>query len=234
MQYSICESGTKSFRTALNALNEAHVPYVIGGAFAIYRYSGAWRNTNDLDLYLERRHISQAADILAREGFLDYGEMAAGDREWIYHAMKDGTLIDLIWQPPNHMASIDESFYENGTDGEFLDVQTRYMSASDLIWTKIFIINRQRCDWPDIFHVIRSSPSEIDWSSLVQKIGDHWPVLLSFVVLFDWVYPNEAQSIPQSLREDLLNRKNRDSFTIDIGTQEYLLDPWVYTRPLFP
>lgn len=232
MRYSISESSTVSFRAALTAMNEFNIPYVIGGAFAIYSYSGVWRNTNDLDLYIERRYLSRAAEILASQGFKDRGEMAAGDREWIYHAVNDGTVVDLIWQPPNHMGTIDESFYASGIDGRFLDVPTRYMAAADLIWTKIFIMNRQRCDWPDIFHVVRSSPASVDWTSLMHRVSNHWPVLLSFIVLFDWVYPNEAQSIPQDVRSDLLNRKRETPVTADLGIQEYLLDPWVYTRSL--
>ena len=222
------------FRQAIRALTEAGVPFVIGGAFAVHHYSGDWRDTHDLDIYLERAHVPDAVRVLTDEGFRDGGEMAAGDREWIYHAMKDGALVDLIWQSPHRLSVVNESFYERGREGEFLGLRTRFLPPEELLLAKIYTINQHRCDWPDVLHVVRSCPDDFDWQLVLDKMGENWPVLLSFVVLFDWVYPNEWCCIPKALREELLRRKQASHLESGGSTREAILDPWIYTRPIPP
>ena len=229
----VAQSAT-AFRQALEALNRSVVPYVIGGAFAIHHYTGIWRNTNDLDVYLERKHVRRAVHALSRAGFRDHGEMAAGDRKWIYHAVKNHGFVDLIWQPPNHLSPVDETVHARGEDGMFLNIPTRFMPADDLVWAKVFTMNHHRCDWPDVFHVVRARPKNFDWEHLVGKMAEHWPVLLSFIVLYDWTYPREAQSIPQGVRDELLKRKRGLPIVSDEPTREAVLDPWIYTRPTSP
>ena len=41
------------YREVLRALTDAHLPFLIGGAFAFCRYAGIDRRTKDLDLMIE-------------------------------------------------------------------------------------------------------------------------------------------------------------------------------------
>lgn len=234
MRTAISERTISVFRQALEAFNKINIPYVIGGAFAVHHYSEVWRNTDDLDLYIERHYLPLAIDILSKMGFRDRGEMAAGDRTWIYHAIKNRVLVDLIWQPPNGMPPVNESFFTRGPEGEFLGIPTRFLPADELILAKIFTMNRHRCDWPDIFQIVRMCPKELDWHYLLDQMGEHWPVLLSFMVLYDWAYPSEARCIPQDIREELVRRKQEIHGVPSGPARESMLDPWIYTRPLSP
>ncbi len=175
-----------------------------------------------------------AVDALSNAGFRDYGEMAPGDREWIYHVTKNRVLIDLVWQPPNHLSPVDESFHQRGPQGSFLGLPARFMPPDELIWAKVFTMNRHRCDWPDVFYLVRARPDDLDWRRLVNKMGDHWPVLLSFIILYDWTYPSETQCIPQDIREELLRRKKECPIETAEPTREAVLDPWIYTRQQSP
>lgn len=231
MQISIPERSAKTFQQALQALRRSGVPHVVGGAFAMHHHTGIWRYTNDLDIYLERRFVSPAIRELSSAGFRNRGEMAPGDRKWIYHAAKNNVLVDLIWEPPNHLSPVDETFYERGPEGTLLGTDVRFLPADELIWAKIFIMNRHRCDWPDVFHVVRASPKGLDWNHLLRKMGEHWQVLLAFIILYDWAYPSEMQRIPSDLRESLLRRKQQLPITSVEPTREAILDPWIYTRP---
>lgn len=232
MRFAIPEANAKAFRQALHALNNSGVPYVVGGAFAMHHYSGVWRNTNDLDIYLERRCVPSAVHALTRAGFRDHGEMAVDDRHWIYHAVKNETFIDLIWQPPNRLRPVDSSFYAEGEDGALLEVPVCFMPPEELIWAKIFTMNRHRCDWPDIFHIVRAMRDRLDWQHLIDNMDEHWPVLLSFVVLFDWVYPGESDAIPDTVRNQLIERKQAHPPSPQEPTREAILDPWIHTRPV--
>lgn len=234
MLQSVSGGSIEVFGEALRALNEGSIPFVIGGAFAIHRYTGVWRNTNDLDIYIERKHLRDTINVLADQGFEDSGEMAAGDHEWIYHALKNHALIDAIWQPPNHLSPVNESFYRRGVEGTFAGAPVRFIPPDELVWAKIFTMNLHRCDWPDIFRVIRSCPEQLDWRHLIEKMGNHWPVLLSFFVLFEWAYPSEAECIPWAIRDELFRRARQLATMPGAPIREAILDPWVYTRPVSP
>ena len=229
---TIPDESKRVFREALRGLNEARLPYAIGGAFAMHHYSGVWRFTNDLDIYIERASVPMAVEVLSSLGFRDFGEQAAGDRQWIYHAMKDGTLMDVIWQPPNRVTSFDGSFAERGSEGVFIGVPVRFMAAEDLVLAKVFTLNHQRSDWPDVFQVIRGAGETLNWRYLLRKLGDNWPVLLSLIVLYDWVYPSETRKVPDFVRDELLRQKLEQSVSEDEPVRESALDPWLYTRPL--
>ena len=231
MQMTITEQNVSTFLQALEALNKSDIQYVIGGAFALHHYSGVWRNTNDLDVYMERKFVPQAIDVLSREGFFDRGELAARDREWIYHAMKNHVLVDIIWQPPNHLWPVDETLYARGQEGILMDVLVRFMPPDELIWAKILIMNKHRCDWPDVFHIVRARPIGMDWEHLLRRACEHWPLLLSFIILYDWAYPRETNCIPSDVRHELLERKLQLPEIINEPTREAVLDPWIYTRP---
>lgn len=231
-EVTIPDESKRVFREALVGLNEAGLPYVIGGAFAMHHYSGVWRFTNDLDVYIHRASVPIAVEVLSSIGFRDFGEQAAGDREWIYHAMKDGTLMDVIWQPPNRVTSFDGSFFERGSEGSFLGIPVRFMAAEDLVMAKVFTLNHQRSDWPDVFQVIRGVGGRLNWRYVLTKLGDNWPVLLSLIVLYDWVYPSETCKVPEFVRDDLLRRKLAHTPSQNEPVRESVLDPWMYTRPL--
>ncbi len=230
MKTEIPEQYIEVFREALISLNNAKIPYVVGGAYAAWHYTGYCRYTHDLDLYLEHKWVERASNILLSQGFVDYGETAAGDREWIFHAIKKEIMVDLIWESPNHLLSVDESFYNRAAEGTFLGIPVRFMPADCLIWTKIFTVNRQRCDWPDIFRIIRSRPANLDWNFLLSKLGDNWQVLLSCIILYEWVYPADADAVPSNIRSELLERLKKLEIPKEQPSRETILDPWIYTR----
>jgi hypothetical protein len=134
------------FRLAINTLNGANVQYVIGGAFAVYHYGGPFRNTKDLDVYMDQGAVPAAVFALSQKGFADAGEMAAGDRDWIYHSRMEDVMVDVIWKAPNGITTVNERQYERAPRGSFLDLPVRYMPPDDLVVTKLFTMNLHRCD----------------------------------------------------------------------------------------
>ena len=56
------------YRRALQALNAAAIPYVVAGAYAIYEHTGIYRQTKDLDLFVEPPAVVTAARVLTTPG----------------------------------------------------------------------------------------------------------------------------------------------------------------------
>ena len=65
----IPEEEREKYKRALAALNRSGVPYIVSGAYAIYEHTGIYRETKDLDLFLQPEHIVEAARALRAEGF---------------------------------------------------------------------------------------------------------------------------------------------------------------------
>ena len=76
MDVSICDDGV-GFRSDENANGFGIVGMreraeLLGGAFAVATYTGCWRNTKDLDLYVLPEHKDRMIAMLGDLGLVDY------------------------------------------------------------------------------------------------------------------------------------------------------------------
>src|SRR5437868_3572330 len=56
------------YRDVLLALERAHLRFLIGGAFALWKYTGVRRPTKDLDIFLPGDEMPRALKVLRNEG----------------------------------------------------------------------------------------------------------------------------------------------------------------------
>ncbi|MDO8683233.1 MAG: nucleotidyltransferase [Armatimonadota bacterium] len=218
------------YSDALETLLEAEVPFVMGGAFAVHFYTDLWRDTRDMDVFVTPENVQPAVDALLSSGFADYGEMAAGDREWIFHGHKRDIMVDVIWKFANLVTTIKQEWIDEAAPGEFLGFPVLYVPLEELIYSKLFTLNRHRSDWPDIMRLIRNDIRPVDWDHLLGLIGEHWLLLSAIIDVFDWQNPWEMHLIPDHIRQELRRRRDDYHPGPDIPSREVLLDPWVYTR----
>ena len=71
---------------------------------------------------------------------------------------------------------------------------------------KAFIMERERFDGADIVHMLQSCAEELDWPHLIRRFGPDWRVLLSHLVLFGYIYPDERDKIPAIVMNDLITQ----------------------------
>ncbi len=74
------------------------------------------------------------------------------------------------------------------------------------MWSKAFIMERERYDGADVAHVLRACAATLDWPRLIRRFGPHWHVLLSHLVLFAFVYPSERHLVPDWVVRELSGR----------------------------
>jgi hypothetical protein len=74
------------------------------------------------------------------------------------------------------------------------------------LWHRLFVSERHRTDVSDILHLILRRGDELEWQRLLERVRDHWRLLLAQVHLFDYVYPGHRRRIPEWLRRDLYAR----------------------------
>jgi Icc-related predicted phosphoesterase len=187
----------------LRALREAGVPHLVGGGVALGQVTDVARRPRDLDLLLRRRDLDAARAALEAAGHRT--ELPAP--HWLAKAFDArGHFVDLIFDSGNGVCPIDDLWFERATPGEVLGQPVLVCPVEELIWTKAFVMERERYDGADVAHLILAHAERIDWGHLLRRFGPHWRVLLSHLVLFGFVYPGERARIPEDVMEELLRR----------------------------
>ena len=194
------------FREVLELMNRREVPYVVSGAFALHAHTGIWRDTKDLDLFLEQRHVSNALRQLQEAGFL----CEVCDPVWLAKAHRGDFFVDLITGMSNGVIAVDASWIERALPHPIMGVPSRVLAAEELIASKLFVTRRERFDGADICHVIYGTRGRFDWQRLLGIMGEHWEVLLWALMLFHYIYPAHANYVPSEIWDDLLGRFQRE------------------------
>lgn len=201
----IPEDERELYKLALTALNEAGVPYVVAGAYAIYEHTGIHRETKDLDIFVEPARVVPAMQALKRSGFRARLEQP----HWLAKALHEEHFIDVIYGMGNGLALIDEDWYRYSRPAILAATPVRVAPVEELIWHRLFISERHRQDMADIVHLIACFGRRLDWRRLVDKTGDHWPLLLAQLQMYHYVYP-ELRGVPDWVLDDLLERARED------------------------
>jgi Nucleotidyl transferase of unknown function (DUF2204) len=188
------------YRRALEALNAAGVPFVVAGAYAIYEHTGIYRKTKDLDLFFEPTAVLPAARALRAAGFTTRLE----DAHWLAKATAGEHFVDLIYGMGNGIAFIDEGWIRHSRQGILAATPVRIAPAEELIWHRLFISERHRHDMSDIVHLFLCFGDTLDWRRLVDRVGVNWPLLLSQILMFSYVYPGYRSNIPEWVPRHLL------------------------------
>jgi hypothetical protein len=198
-EFWIPEAEREVYRDALTALNRAAVPFVISGLYALYEYTGIYRQTKDLDIFVEPRHVVEAARVLRDEGFRAVLEQS----HWLAKALRDGTQIDIIFGTGNGLTFIDAGWLEHSRAGILAGTQVRVAPPEELLWHRLFVSERHRSDVSDVLHLILTRGDELDWERLLRRLDGHWRLLLAQVHLYDFVYPGHRPRVPRWVRRRL-------------------------------
>jgi hypothetical protein len=193
------------YRRVLRLLNDAGVPFLVGGAYGLNCYTTIERHTKDLDLFVRREHLEPMAELLRADGMsveLTYPHWLAKAREHPDAAL----FIDFIFSSGNGLSDVDDAWFRHAEPGEVLGVPVHVCPAEEMIWSKAFIMERERYDGADVAHLLHARADSIDWRRLLHRFGARWRVLFSHLVLFGFVYPAERSRVPSWLMDRLIER----------------------------
>jgi hypothetical protein len=197
------ESEWAVYLKALKAVRPLGWPFMIGGAFGLACHTGRWRNTKDLDLFVMPDHHEAFVDALLKIGFIDYYETLAYDRGWIFRAIYEGVIVDVIWNTPNRRTQVDEKWFQYAPHVTLRGEELMGVPAEELLVLKAFVLQKDRCDWSDLINLLCFTASSIDWDHVIERFGTEVPLLRGLLNVFAWVCPLEAAQIPESIRKRL-------------------------------
>jgi hypothetical protein len=202
------EASAQSFyRRVLGALGDARVPFMVGGGFAFSHYTGVQRYTKDMDLFVRPVDAEWTLATIAEAGFRS--EMIAP--HWLGKAYDaNDAFIDIVFSSGNGVAVVDDEWIEHADEAEILGVPVQLTPVEEMIWSKAFVLERERYDGADVTHLIRARGKGLDWERLFRRFDPHWHVLASHLMLFRFAYPSERAVIPRWVLRGLMGRLNRE------------------------
>lgn len=200
------EAKQEFYRRVLRTLKDGGVEFMVGGAYAFTRYTGIARPTKDFDLFVRYRDLEAALARLAADGFQTEFTFS----HWLGKAYKGDEFVDLIFSSGNGVAAVDDLWFEHAPTAEVLGVTVRLTPPEEMIWSKSFVIERERCDVADVLHILHACGPTLDWRRLVTRYGRWWRVLMAHLVLFGFTYPGERTKIPVKVLDAFLDRFKRE------------------------
>lgn len=197
----------------MDTLSHRGIPYLVGGTYAMAHHTGIDRPTKDLDLFLRRRQILHALAALQGVGF----RAELTHPHFLGKVFDGASFVDLIFSSGNGSCPVDSEWFAYGVEGRLFDLPVSYCPIEETIWSKAFVMERERFDGHDVAHLVRAAGDRLDWPRLVRRFGNHWRVLLAHLVLFGFIYPDRRDSIPESVTRELTDRLLHEEPSTDPG-----------------
>jgi hypothetical protein len=187
------------YSQAINAVRNAGVPFMLGGGFALAMFTGRWRDTKDIDFYIHPRDQKRAAEALTNAGFKDYYSERAYERHWIYRSTKEGFIVDMIWAMANQRAEVDEQWFEHASSIRVRDQDIKILPMEEFMWCKLYIMQRDHCDWTDLFNLLYANAPALDWRRLIGRLEEDRPLLRALLGVYGWLCPKAVGKIPSGV-----------------------------------
>jgi hypothetical protein len=184
------------YRRVISEARVEEIRFALGGGFAVNAYTGLRRNTKDLDIYVSPDDREAMIAILTRAGLSDYYDQQPYDRAWIYRGYLEGTIVDVIWEMANHHARVDDEWLTRGPEASVEGLRLKLLPPEELIWSKLYVLQRDRCDWPDVFNLLHVAGAALDWEWLLGRVGEDAALLAGALSVFGWLCPARARLTP--------------------------------------
>jgi len=193
---------TAFYLRVLDLLQRAGTPFLVGGGFAVERYTQIERDVHDFDIFVLPEQARAVLERFAAAGH----RTRLTHRHWLGKIFDGKDHVDVIFSSGNGVVRVDQAWFDHAPHVELFGRQVRFCPIEETIWSKAFVMERERFDGADVLHLIRAGAATLDWHRLLERFGPFWRVLAAHLVLFGFVFPNERSKIPVHVMRELTSR----------------------------
>ncbi len=202
------DQGTRDFYVrTLSVLNESGVPYLVGGAYSLATLARIERHTKDIDVFVQKRDLDRILRAFETAGYRTENTFP----HWLAKAWIVEQFVNVIYRSGNGVCAVDDDWFAHAIPTELLGIPVRLCPPEEIIWSKGYVMERERFDGADIAHIIRQSGRSFDWHRLLRRFGRDWRILFAHLVMFGFIYPGERDTIPSWVMNELSDRLRRES-----------------------
>lgn len=190
------------YREVMLAAERTGIRFAVGGGIAAMAYADQSRDSKDLDLYVVEKDCPAMQRVLTQLGFEDYYPQKPYERHWIYRAFRQGTIVDVMWGMANRRSAVDATWLR-GPRLTIEDVHLRLLPPEEILWTKLYVLQRDRSDWTDALNMLYVVGPNLDWKRLFERAGEDAGLLAGLVAVFRWLAPGRARQLPPFIWTEL-------------------------------
>ena len=167
-----------TMKQAAGALDEAGVPYVLGGGLACWA-RGAPKTEHDVDFLVKPEDAERAQEALGDAGM----HTETPPEGWLLKAYdENGVLIDLIFDPNG--GPVDDALFERADEMEVQAMRMNVAALEDVVVQKLLALNEQRPDYSSVLELARSLREQVDWEEVRERTNDS-PFAAAYFTLLD-------------------------------------------------
>jgi predicted nucleotidyltransferase len=154
-----------AMKKAAGTLNDAGIPYVLGGGLACWARGGP-KTEHDVDLLVKPEDAERAQAALGEAGL----RIECPPEGWLLKAYEDGILIDLIFDPSG--GTIDDEFFARAEDMEVHAMRLKVAPLEDVITQKVLVLSEQNPDFSSVLELARALREQVDWDEVRERTKD--------------------------------------------------------------
>jgi len=166
-----------TLKRSVAALEDARVPYLLGGSLASWARGGP-QTRNDLDLMVRPKHVEQALEALERAGM----KPDRPPEEWLLKAWDGDVLVDLIFEPAG--LELTDEVFERGERLRILGMNVDVLAIEDVVTTKLMSIDERAIRYESLLQIARALREQVDWAAVRSRTASS-PFSRPFFVLME-------------------------------------------------
>ena len=172
-----------AMKKAGGALQQADVPYLLGGGLACWARGGP-KTEHDVDFLARPRDAERAQRTLERAGL----RIEVPPEGWLLKAYEGDVLIDLIFDPQG--GPIDEETFDRAEELEVHAMRMKVAALEDVLSQKLLALREQEPDFSSVLELARALREQVDWEYVRERTRES-PFAKAYFTLLD-----ELQIVP--------------------------------------
>jgi hypothetical protein len=158
-------------------LNEAGIPWVLGGGLACWARGGP-ETEHDVDILVKPEDAERAQEALAAAGM----RTEQPPEGWLLKAYDGDILIDLIFDPKR--GPVSDEHFDRAEDLEVYAMRMKVAPLEEVITEKLLALNEQNPNFASVLELARSLREQVDWE-VVRERTDESPFARAFFTLLE-------------------------------------------------
>ena len=188
------QTWTGVLKDATHILDEEGIPYLAIGSIAT-SVMGYEEECSDIDLLVPPDDADRALKALDQRGY----ETEKTDSEWLYKAVKDRVLVDLIFSVGNdNEIRPDDEMFRRAQEAKVSGQGVRVVAPEDFLVMQA-ISNKQ--DAPEYWYkgLKAAAAKDLDWSYVTYRAGISPPRVVSLLIYAR----SEGVEVPKEVLDEL-------------------------------
>ena len=158
-------------------LNEARVPWVLGGGLACWARGGP-ETEHDVDILVKPKDAERAQRALVEAGM----RPEKPPEDWLLKVYDDDVLVDLIFHPQG--GAVDDDLIGRAELLEVAAMRVPVARLEDVLVQKLLVLSEQQPDYGSVLELGRSLREQVDWDEVRERTSGS-PFAKAYFTLLD-------------------------------------------------